>query len=85
MKRAFTPISIADYIQKQMDKGGPMTKSEITAGLMSALEAYRNGTKCECGSPIWVIGSAWVGNKCFTCITGETPTPDDYEIDEACE
>lgn len=76
---------MADYIQKQMDMGGPLTKSEITTGLMSALEAYRTGTKCECGNPIWVIGSAWAGNKCFTCITGKTPSSDDYEIDEACE
>jgi hypothetical protein len=85
MKRAFTPISIADYIQKQMDRNGSMTKREIKDGLMRALEAYHAGTTCECGDPIWVIGSAWVGNKCFACITGETPTSDDYEIDEACE
>ncbi len=27
--------------------------------------------KCNCGNPIWVIGSAITGNACFSCITGE--------------
>jgi hypothetical protein len=38
---------------------------------------------CRCGNPIWVIGSAVVGNACFTCITGEALPDDDFEIDEA--
>jgi hypothetical protein len=32
-----------------------------------------------------VIGSAVVGNACFTCITGEAMPDNEYEIDEACE
>jgi len=32
-----------------------------------------------------VIGSAFVGNACFTCITGEADPSDDYEIAEACD
>jgi hypothetical protein len=32
--------------------------------------------------PIWAIGSAVVGNACFTCITGEADPSSDYEIDE---
>jgi hypothetical protein len=30
-----------------------------------------------------VIGSASVGNSCFTCITGESSPDNDYEIDGA--
>ena len=37
---------------------------------------------CECGEPIWVIGSAVAGHACFTCITGEATPSGDYEIDE---
>jgi hypothetical protein len=32
-----------------------------------------------------VIGSASVGNSCFTCITGESQPDSDYEIDSAIE
>ena len=48
-----------------------------------ALNAYNDGIKCSCGNDIWVIGSASVGNSCFTCITGEGSPDDDYEIDSA--
>ena len=34
-----------------------------------------------CGNDIWIIGSASVGNSCFTCITGENYPIDDFEID----
>ena len=60
---------MADYIQKQMDDGCPMLRSEIQTGLMTALKDYHAGVKCACGNPIWVIGSALAGNACFTCIT----------------
>ncbi|MBL4862360.1 MAG: hypothetical protein JKY09_05015 [Crocinitomicaceae bacterium] len=38
------------------------------------------GQKCDCGNPIRVIGSAISGQGCFTCITGETDSSNDYEI-----
>jgi len=60
-------------------------KAEILAGLESALAAYKAGTRCSCGAPIWVIGSSQVGPVCFTCTTGETDGSQDYEIDEACD
>ena len=40
------------------------------------------GIKYSCGNDIWVVGSASVGNSCFTCITGESYPIDDYEIDK---
>jgi len=53
--------------------------------LEDTLRAYKQGARCDCGNPIWVIGSAFSGfDGCFTCITGEACPEDDYEIDEAC-
>lgn len=35
----------------------------------------------NCGSPIWVAGSALVGSyMCFTCLTGEADGSDDFEV-----
>lgn len=58
-------------------------KNDLEKRLKSALNDYKNGIKCSCGNDIWVIGSAAVGNSCFTCITGESEPTDDYEIDSA--
>ena len=46
-------------------------------------EAKKSGVKCSnCGRPIWAIGSALEGwDGCFTCITGESNSSEDYEID----
>ncbi len=85
MKTGFTPISIEDFIKLHL-KGNPDTsREEIETGLRSALADYKAGVKCDCGNPIWVIGSAVTGNACFTCITGEAYPDNDYELAEACE
>ena len=55
------------------------------AELQAALKAYRQGIRCSCGEPIWVIGASQVGNMCFTCITGEAYPEDDYELREVCD
>ena len=82
-KVGFTLISIEDFVQLHL-KGNPDTsREEIETGLRSALADYKAGVKCDCGNPIWVIGSAVAGTACFTCITGEAMPDSDYEIDEA--
>jgi hypothetical protein len=83
-KAGFTPISFDAYINLHM-KSNPkdMAREEVVSVLRSALTAHKNGAKCHCGNPIWVIGSAFVGNACFTCITGEAYPDSDYEIEEA--
>ena len=58
-------------------------RKEIESGIDWALAYHRKGKTCDCGNPIWVIGSAVSGAACFTCITGESMPDDDYEIDEA--
>ena len=80
----FVPISFDAYVDLHM-RSNPkdMTRAEVISALRSALTAHKNGATCDCGNPIWVIGSAFAGNACFTCITGEAYSDGDYEIDEA--
>ena len=79
----FVAISIDKYIKKHLDNTPSEDEGDLRTRLDSALENYKNGVKCSCGNDIWVIGSASVGNSCFTCITGESQPDSDYEIDTA--
>jgi len=81
---AFKSIELQEYVQLHLNSNPDVDAADLTARLQSALEAYRAGRRCECGVPIWVIGSAEVGFMCFTCITGESDSSEDYEIAEAC-
>ena len=83
VKSGFAPISMQDYIKLHLQDNPDTTREEVTGLLRSALRAYKSGVRCDCGNPIWVIGSAFAGNACFTCITGEAWPDTDYEIDEA--
>jgi hypothetical protein len=80
---AFVPISIDKYLKKHLKSNPNESESDLRKRLNSKLADYKRGAKCSCGNDIWVIGSAFVGNSCFTCITGEGDPSDDYEIDLA--
>jgi hypothetical protein len=77
-------IKLRDYVRKHLKANPGSDEREITARILSALEAYKAGERCGCGEPIWVIGSSEAGRACFTCITGESDPSEDYEIAEAC-
>lgn len=79
----FVPISIDNYIKKHLENNPSENEVELKTNLELALDDYQKGIKCSCGNDIWVIGSAAVGNSCFTCITGESQPDSDYEIDLA--
>lgn len=79
----FIPISINAYIKKHLKNNSSENEKDLRKRLNSALADYKKGIKCSCGNDIWVIGSASVGNSCFTCITGESYPIDDYEIESA--
>ncbi|MFH1319084.1 MAG: hypothetical protein ABII90_00310 [Bacteroidota bacterium] len=79
----FKPVSIDKYVEEHLKNNPSENEKDLRTRLDSALTAYKNGERCACGNDIWVIGSATIGNSCFTCITGESPTADDYEIDVA--
>ena len=78
---AFKKISIENYIKVHLKNNPDENKSDLERKLKGALAYYKNGVKCSCGNDIWVIGSAIVGNSCFTCITGESIPTNDYELD----
>jgi len=79
----FIPISIGGSLKKHLKSNPGEHEKEVRKRLNSALVDYRKGIKCSCGNDIWVVGSASVGNSCFTCITGESFPTDDYEIESA--
>jgi len=79
----FIPISIDGYIKKHLKSNPSENETDLRKGLNIALTDHEKGIKCSCGNDIWVIGSAAVGNSCFTCITGEGYPTGDYEIDSA--
>jgi hypothetical protein len=78
---SFKSISIDDYVKQHLKINPTENKVDLIKRINAALKDYNNGIKCLCGNDIWVIGSASVGNGCFTCITGEAYPNDDYEID----
>ena len=80
---AFKKISIEKYIELHLKNNPKENKADLLKKLNNALKDYQNGIKCSCGNDIWVIGSAFMGNSCFTCITGESIPTDDYELDSA--
>lgn len=81
-KTGFTSIGIDDFVKRHVRNNPDDKPEDVRAWLQRALRDHKAGVKCQCGNPLWVIGSAIAGNACFTCITGE-PTPDsDFEIDE---
>lgn len=80
---AFVPIGIDDYVALHVKANPTDNQAEIAARLLDCVEAAKSGVRCDCGEPIWVIGSAIVGSACFMCITGEAWPAEDYEIDEA--
>lgn len=79
----FISITIDKYIQLHLKNNPTENKADLERRLKRALKDYQKGVKCSCGNDIWVIGSASVGNSCFSCITGESIPVDDYEIEPA--
>ena len=82
-KSGFQPITFENYVKKHLKINPLEDEKDLREKLNSALAALKNGVKCSCGNDIWVIGSALVGNGCFTCITGEAFPDHDFEIDTA--
>jgi hypothetical protein len=84
MKDGFTPVPLKDYLDDYIDGNPDEDPTKVAAALQDALRAFHSGKRCQCGNPLWVVGSAIAGHACFTCITGEAEPHGDFEIDEAC-
>lgn len=80
---SFTPISLDDFIKKHLERNPTENEQDLRQRLEKSLKDYQNGVKCSCGNDIWVIGSAFFGNNCFSCITNEGSPDNDFEIDSA--
>lgn len=78
--RNFARISIAKYVKLHAASNPGTNVAELSKHLRQLLEAKAAGERCQCGKPIWAIGSAQVGLACFTCITGEGVPENDYEV-----
>ena len=78
----FVPIRMDEFIKLHRKSNPGERPDEFITLLRSSVADARQGARCHCGAPIWAIGSAVVGNACFTCITGEANPSSDYEIDE---
>jgi hypothetical protein len=75
----FKPIKLEKYVKLHLRNNSDLKENEIRDALLRALKDYQDGVKCSCGNDIWVIGSAFTDNMCFTCITGEDSPVDDYD------
>ena len=81
MKPGFTPIALQDYVELHLRSNPGAKRVELIEQLQCAIDAFRKDIRCQCGAPIWIIGSAEAGLACFSCITGEATPDDDYEIE----
>lgn len=81
MKTDFTPIELRDYVELHLRSNPGVKRIDLVARLMRAVGAHKRGVRCQCGAPIWIVGSAEAGLSCFNCITGEAVPDGDYEID----
>lgn len=80
----FAPIRLDDYVRRYQSHNAGTDPAELRRRLQTMLRAFREGARCACGEPIWVIGSAEAGLACFTCVTGEADPSEDFELEEAC-
>jgi hypothetical protein len=64
----FSPISFEDYVALHAEANRDENERAFRQRLKEAVEAKRAGQLCECGEPIWAIGSAAAHYACFTCI-----------------
>jgi hypothetical protein len=82
-KSEFKLISRDEYVDLFLKANPADSRRNVVARLDDAIAAHHDGKRCNCGQPLWIVGSAEAGYGCFTCITGESTPTNDYEIDDA--
>lgn len=80
MKNGFKKISIDRFVAQTIKRNPEVKALELKRDLEEFKKRKIKGELCNCGNPIWIIGSALTGKGCFTCITGESECSGDYEI-----
>ena len=81
MKKGFHKISINEFVARTIKGNSTLKAGELRSALQEFKKRKMKGELCDCGNPIWIVGSAITGKACFTCITGESDCSDDYEIE----
>jgi hypothetical protein len=77
----FIKISMDSFIEKYKKSNPQEDVKKLRNDILYFRKLKTAGTKCDCGNPIWIIGSAILGKGCFTCITKESDYSNDYEIE----
>ena len=80
MKNGFQKISSNEFVAQTIKSNPDFKAGELKRALEEFKKRKIQGELCDCGNPIWIIGSAITRKACFTCITGESDYSDDYEI-----
>lgn len=80
VSEGFIPISVEKFVDLFKENNPDMNAEDIKINLKHFKKLKIKGQKCDCGNPIWIVGSAIAGQGCFTCLTGETDNSKDYEI-----
>lgn len=78
----FKPIAFDEYVARHLKSNKDENELDLRKRLREAVDAKKSGRLCDCGEPIWAVGSAVAGHMCFSCITGEANPSGDFEIDE---
>lgn len=81
----FTPISIDDYVKVHLKNNPEHNEQDLRKMIHEAFSDYLKGVRCSCGKDLWVIGSAFMGKGCFTCLTGQSTPSDEFELETALE
>jgi hypothetical protein len=76
----FKVITVNKFVNLYKKRNPNTNSDELKKDLIYFKKLKLNGEKCGCGNTIWIVGSAIAGKGCFTCITGETDSKNDYEI-----
>ena len=80
VRSGFTPIHLDSYVEQHLRANPGTNRAQLASQFEYAINACKRGVRCQCGAPIWIVGSAQAGLACFSCITGEATPDDDYEI-----
>ncbi|QQK77476.1 hypothetical protein HUG15_19080 [Salicibibacter cibarius] len=79
------PISIEKFVKMHCETNPDEEPKQLRENLKEAVADKKAGATCfNCEQEIWAIGSAIVYNGCFTCLTGDADSSEDYEIDDVC-
>ncbi len=76
----FNFVSIDKFVNQYHKNNSDTDTDDLRENLSHFKTLKLQGQKCDCGNPIWIIGSAITGLGCFTCISGDTDSSNDYEI-----